>query len=70
MENRKARSPLPGLIKITWMNFCLTKGGLSKWEILQINRNGFKYGFLPLDEKKKLLLKVEKELFNLLIEEK
>ena len=45
---------------------CMTKGGLSKWEILQINRNGFKYGFLPLEEKKKLLLDVEDELFKIL----
>ena len=45
---------------------CMTKGGLSKWEILQINRNGFKFGFLPLKEKKKLLLSVEAELFKLL----
>jgi len=42
----------------------MTKGGLSKWEILQINRNGFKYGFLPLKEKKKLLMEVETELFE------
>jgi len=45
---------------------CLTKGGLSKWEILQINRNGFKYGFLALEEKKQLLLAVEHKLFKLL----
>jgi adenosine deaminase len=44
----------------------MTKGGLSKWEILQINRNGFKYGFLPLEEKKKLLIDVETELFEIL----
>ena len=45
---------------------CMTENGLSKWEILQINRNGFKYGFLPLQEKKELLLRVESELFNIL----
>jgi adenosine deaminase len=45
---------------------CLTENGLTKWEILQINRNGFKYGFLPLEEKKKLLMDVEQELFNIL----
>jgi len=44
----------------------MTKGGLSKWELLQINRNGFKYGFLSLKEKKKLLIEVETELFTLL----
>ena len=47
---------------------CMTKGGLTKWEILQINRNSFKYGFLPMDEKKKLLLDVETELFDVINE--
>ncbi len=45
---------------------CMNNGGLSKWEILQISRNGFKYGFLKLHEKKELLINVEKELFDLL----
>ncbi len=44
---------------------CLTPGGMSKWEILQINRNGFKYAFFPLNKKKKLLMNVEKELFEI-----
>jgi adenosine deaminase len=44
---------------------CLTNEGLSKWEILQINRNGFKYGFLKMEEKKRLLMNVEKELFEI-----
>lgn len=48
---------------------CMTEGGLSKWELLQINRNGFKYGFLSLEEKKKLLSEVEEELFKLVTNE-
>ncbi len=45
---------------------CLVRGGLSKWEILQINRNGFKYAFMSLEDKKKILLEVESEIFKLL----
>ena len=47
---------------------CMTEGGLSKWDILKINRNGFKYAFLPSEEKKDLLLEVETYLFDLLNE--
>ena len=43
--------------------------GLSKWEILQINRNGFKYGFMRMSEKKDLLIKAEEELFKVLNDE-
>jgi adenosine deaminase len=45
---------------------CMCLDGLSKWEILQINRNGFKYGFLNINEKKKLLIDVEVGLFKML----
>lgn len=40
----------------------MTEGGLSKWDILKIVRNGFKGAFLTGDRKKELLMKVENEI--------
>ncbi|MEP9412485.1 MAG: hypothetical protein HRF42_14020 [Candidatus Brocadia sp.] len=45
----------------------LTKGGLSKWEILKIIRQGFVSSFLPLQEKNSLLHQVEREILSFLI---
>lgn len=45
----------------------LTKGGLSKWEILKIIRQGFVSSFLPLQEKNRLLHQVEREILSFLI---
>jgi adenosine deaminase len=45
---------------------CMTKGGLSKWEILKLIKNGFQSSFLPLDQKKKLILEVENKIIQLL----
>lgn len=57
----------PGISKTNLSNEYLvaammTPGGLSKWDIMKIIRNGFKSSFLQVDQKKNLLLKVEKEL--------
>lgn len=41
---------------------CMTRGGLSKWDILKLIRNGFISAFIPYKQKKSLLLDVEKEL--------
>jgi len=40
----------------------LTEGGLSKWDILKIIRNGFKAAFLDPFRKKELILKVENKI--------
>lgn len=40
----------------------LTPGGLSKWDILQIIRNGFQGAFVHPAEKKNIMLEAEKEL--------
>lgn len=45
---------------------CMTQGGISKWDILKIVRNGFISAFIPFEEKRELLLAVENELINLL----
>jgi adenosine deaminase len=57
----------PGISKTNLSNeyrmaAMMTPGGLSKWDIMKIIRNGFKSSFLQVDQKKNLLLKVEKEL--------
>lgn len=44
----------------------MTPGGLSKWEILQIIRNGFKTAFTDRDTKKKMLIKAEETILGLL----
>lgn len=40
-------------------------GGISKWDILKIIRNGFKAAFLAPEEKKRLLIQVENEISKL-----
>lgn len=47
----------------------MTEGGLSKWDILWILKNGFKGAFLPLDIKNQLLRTVDTEILDLLNEE-
>ena len=47
----------------------LTNGGLSKWEILQMLKNGIDSSFLPLDQKKELALKARKQIIELLLKE-
>lgn len=44
----------------------LTPGGLSKWEILQLIRNGFKSAFVGRETRKQLLLNTEEQLLNFL----
>lgn len=46
----------------------MTPGGLSKWQILQIVRNGFRASFAPFDLRKKLLLEVEKRILDNLLQ--
>jgi adenosine deaminase len=47
----------------------LTEGGLSKWEILKLIKNGFKAAFLPKNEKDRLLKKIDQTIFELLLED-
>ena len=48
----------------------LTKGGLSKWEILQLLCNAFRTAFYPYKQKKALIRRVEERLGKLIREEK
>jgi hypothetical protein len=45
----------------------LTPGGLSKWEILQLIRNGFKAAFENRINRKELLIKAEEEILKILV---
>ncbi len=47
----------------------LTRGGLSRWQVIKLIKNGFKSVFLPKDERDQLLKKVDKEIFGLLLDE-
>lgn len=47
----------------------LTDGGLSKWEILKMVRQGFVSSFLPLQQKNILLHQAERHILSLLIKE-
>lgn len=47
----------------------LTKGGLSKWEILQLLCNAFRTAFYPYQRKKALMRRVEKRLGDLIGED-
>lgn len=47
----------------------LTKGGLSRWEILRLIKNSFKAAFLPKDEKDRLLKKIDEVIFSLILDD-
>ncbi len=47
----------------------LTEGGLSKWEILRLVKNGFKAAFLPKDEKDRLIKEIDDRVFHLILDE-
>jgi len=47
----------------------LTAGGLSKWDTLRIIKNGFKAAFLPKKEKDHLLKNVDREVFEIILNE-
>ncbi len=44
----------------------MTKGGLSKWDVLQLICNGFRSAFYPYEQKKQLIRKVENEIGELI----
>lgn len=44
----------------------MTKDGLSKWDILNIIKIGFKNAFLPLDKKEKMIKEIDEEIYGLL----
>lgn len=48
---------------------CMTKNGLTKWEILQIVRNGFRSAFIPFDQKRQMIIDNEKRISEILIKE-
>ena len=47
----------------------MTEGGLSRWEILRLVKNGFKASFLPKDEKDRLLKRIDEEIFSLVLDD-
>lgn len=47
----------------------MTKGGLSKWDVLQLIKNGFKAAFLPLNKRNQLLKEIDREIFELMVKE-
>lgn len=44
----------------------LTRGGLSKWDLLQLTCNGFRTAFYPYEQKKQLMRRVEKKINELI----
>lgn len=44
----------------------MTKGGLSKWDILQLICNGFRTAFFPYEQKKRLIRDAEKSIGQLI----
>ncbi len=44
----------------------MSPGGLSLWQCLAIIRNGFRNAFLPMEGKKKLILKAEADIIDIL----
>lgn len=47
----------------------LSEGGLSKWDALRIIKNGFKAAFLPKKEKDKLLKDIDRQVFEIILDE-
>ena len=44
----------------------LTRGGLSKWDLLQLTCNGFRTAFYPYEQKKQLIRRVEEKISELI----
>jgi len=44
----------------------LTRGGLSKWDLLQLMCNGFRTAFYPYEQKKQLIRRVEEKISELI----
>ena len=47
----------------------LTQGGLSKWEIIRLIKNGFKSAFLPKNEKDRLLKEIDEKIFSIILDD-
>lgn len=47
----------------------LTPGGLSRWDILRLVRNGFRAVFLPKDEKDALLKEMDRAVYGLVLDD-
>jgi adenosine deaminase len=47
----------------------LIAGGLSRWDILQLIKNGFSASFVSYEKRREILLKAEKEILTILGQE-
>ena len=47
----------------------MTRGGVSKWDIIQLVRNGFKSMFVPYVKRRELLIEAEKNICELIMDE-
>jgi len=57
-------------IEYLWLSHLTVRGnksGITKWEVLKLIRNSFKYSFLPNEIKRKLLQYVDNEVFRVLM---
>ncbi len=45
----------------------MTKGGLSKWDILRIIRNGFRFAFISHHKRREILLEAEKQIGRIIL---
>lgn len=48
---------------------CMTEGGLSKWQILQLVRNGFRSGFCSFETRQDQILQAQSQIFELISKE-
>jgi adenosine deaminase len=59
---------LTDLTKEYYKAASMTKGGLSKWDVLRIIRNGFRSAFLSFGKRKELLIEAENEIGNFIVQ--
>ncbi len=46
----------------------MSENGLSKWDIIRIIRNGFRFAFAPYEIRRKLLIEAEREIMDIVVE--
>ncbi len=60
---------LTNLTKEYYKAASMTKGGLSKWDILRIIRNGFRFAFISHHQRREILLEAEKQIGKIILEQ-
>ena len=65
-DNRYLHPPGRRTLTSEYLTACRLSGGLTRWEVLQLVKSGFKNAFLPKDEVKELLSEMEERIYAII----